>query len=101
MYIGIAYYKLHLPGCRSLKEKRKTIKSMIERIRRRLNAAISETDHHDVWGTAGIGVAVVGTSRTQTEKSLELVMIEIEKYSDIDIVEMKSSIISKESIEEW
>ena len=63
MHVGIVRIELHLPAARSLKDKRQVVRSLKDRIRERVHAAVAEVDHQDLWQRAALGVAVVsGTS---------------------------------------
>jgi uncharacterized protein YlxP (DUF503 family) len=59
MVVGRLEVELHLPGSSSLKEKRFVIRSLVDRLRHRLNVAVSETDHHDLWQRATLGIVTV------------------------------------------
>lgn len=59
MVVGTLEIELHLPGATSLKEKRMVIRSLIDRLRRRFNVAVSEVDHHDLWQRATLGIVTV------------------------------------------
>ncbi len=68
--------ELHLPQCRSLKEKRAVVKSMTDGARKRFAVAASETDHQDTWQRAQVGFACVsGSSAHATE-----VIDEVERF---------------------
>lgn len=69
MYIVYGYAELFLPYCSSLKEKRKIIKSIIDRIRKRFDISICEVEHHDLWQRSIIGFSAV------THKNAELELI--------------------------
>jgi hypothetical protein len=71
MAVGILAFELHLPGARSLKEKRKVIKSLMDRLQSRYRVSVAETDHHDLHQRAEIGVALVGTRAHEVERMLE------------------------------
>jgi uncharacterized protein YlxP (DUF503 family) len=51
---------LHLPDNGSLKGKRKEVVSLKSQLHRRFGAAVSETDHHDLWQRATLTAALVG-----------------------------------------
>jgi hypothetical protein len=53
---------VHLPGCRSLKEKRSVLRPILEKLQRRFGVSAAEVDHQDLWQRAGLGVAVVSGS---------------------------------------
>ena len=63
MIIGTCKIKLHLPYSHSLKGKRRTIKSLLERVRARLNVSIAEIDNQDKWQLATLGVACVSNDK--------------------------------------
>jgi uncharacterized protein YlxP (DUF503 family) len=67
---------LHLPECRSLKAKRSVLKSILESARRRFAVAVAETDHHDKWQRAEIGVAAIGSTPAQVVDVID----EVERY---------------------
>ncbi len=58
--IGLMVFRIH--DCRSLKGKRKVVKSMIARLRNQFNASIAEVGANDVYQRAEIGFAFVGNS---------------------------------------
>lgn len=59
MVVGIAVCELHLPESRSLKDKRRVVKSLVERIHQRYRVSIAETDFHDLLQRSEIAIAVV------------------------------------------
>ncbi len=71
MAISVSIFELHLPEARSLKQKRKVIKSLIERIHRRFRVSIAETDHHDLHQRAEISIAAVARSRHDSRRLMD------------------------------
>ncbi len=71
MVVGISVLELHLPQARSLKDKRRVVKSLIERLHARHRVSIAETAFHDLHQRAEIGIALVATSESEVEKLLE------------------------------
>ena len=64
MTIGLLQMDFRIPGSRSLKDKRRVIKSLKQVMRNRYNCSVAETDFQDTWGRARIVVCVVsGDSR--------------------------------------
>jgi hypothetical protein len=70
MRVGVIRLELRLPGARSLKEKRRPLRSLIEQIRNRFHCAVAEVDHQDTWQRAAVGIAVVAAD----EKGLRTVL---------------------------
>ena len=61
MLVSGCSWDLSLPECRSLKDKRRVVKSLKDRIRGRFNVSVAETAHQDVWTRAQLSVALVTT----------------------------------------
>jgi len=73
VYAGIVRIELHLPGSTSLKDKRSIVRSLKDRIRDRVHAAVAEVDHQDLWQRAALGVAVVSGESHQVTEMLDTV----------------------------
>ena len=71
MVIAVGSWDLSLPECRSLKEKRRVVKSLKERLQHRYRVSVAETRHHDVWTRAELTVAVVTTDRGHADSILD------------------------------
>ena len=59
-FVCLLEIHLHFPDNGSLKGKRKEIVSLKAQLQRRFGAAVSETDHHDLWQRATLSAALVG-----------------------------------------
>jgi uncharacterized protein YlxP (DUF503 family) len=77
-------FELHIPGSRSLKEKRAALRPVIEGLRRKLSVSVSEVDHHDSWQRAAVGVALVAPNAGRLEALVE----SIKRYFD-DLIEVE------------
>ncbi|HUH12011.1 MAG TPA: DUF503 domain-containing protein [Longimicrobiales bacterium] len=73
MVIGVVSWELEVVGAQSLKEKRRVIKSLKDRLRNRFNVSVAETAHQDLWQRAEITAAVVAGDRAQADRLLEQV----------------------------
>ncbi len=67
--VGVGRWVLHLPGCASLKAKRRIVRGLRDRLRARYRVSAAETDFQDKWQKAEICAAVV-TSKRSTAESL-------------------------------
>ncbi len=70
MIVGLITWELHLDACHSLKEKRRIVKSLKDRLHQRFNVSAAETDHQDVWQRAEVSACVVSTDRRHAEQVL-------------------------------
>ncbi len=67
--VGISSFELHLPESRSLKDKRRVVKSLVERIHQRYRVSIAETDFHDLHQRAEISLAAVANGEGELEEA--------------------------------
>ena len=71
MVVGVIGWDLEVPACQSLKEKRRVVKSLKDRLHDRFNVSVAETAHHDVWQRTELTAAVVATDRRHADSVLE------------------------------
>lgn len=71
MVVGVSIFELHIPEARSLKQKRKVIKSLVERIHRRFRVSIAETDHHDLHQRAEVSIAAIARSPADGQRLMD------------------------------
>ncbi|MDX2121896.1 MAG: DUF503 domain-containing protein [Gemmatimonadota bacterium] len=67
---AIQSWDLHLEGCHSLKDKRAILQSLKAELRKKLNVAVAEVQHQDLWQRAGIACATVGSDRRVVDETL-------------------------------
>jgi len=68
--IAVVTWDLHLNGCASLKDKRRILKSLKDRLHQQFNVSVAETAHHDRWQRAELSCCVVATDRRHAERVL-------------------------------
>ncbi|MCP3960565.1 MAG: DUF503 domain-containing protein [bacterium] len=71
MVVGVSVFELHLPGSRSLKQKRKVVKGLVDRIHRRFRVSIAETGHQDLHQRAEISIAAVARSPSEGQRLMD------------------------------
>ena len=93
MNVGILQVALLVRSAHSLKEKRRVVKSLKERLRQAFNVSIAEVGSQDVWQSADLGVAAVGTDAKFVNQVLSQVMNRIEAERDVEIVDSQMEIL--------
>ncbi len=78
MVIVLMVVDFHLPGCRSLKEKRHRLTRIRDRFGKNSNVAVCESDYHDEHRQAQWSFVTVGIDR----KKVDQTMVEIELFLD-------------------
>lgn len=80
MSVGLLTIYLQIPGCLSLKEKRRRMKPLLARLHKEFNISIAELDHNDRWQEAIVGCALVSNSEVYTRRALQTIPPWIEKH---------------------
>jgi hypothetical protein len=76
--VGLLRVHLHLPGLHSLKEKRMVLRRLKDRLKK-LNVAVAETDHQDLWQRAELAIVAVSNEAARVDQMLASVEQEIER----------------------
>ena len=71
MLVSGCSWDLSLPECRSLKDKRRVVKSLKDRIRARFNVSVAETACQDTWTRAQLSVVLVTTDGAFADSVLD------------------------------
>ncbi len=59
MVVAVLKINLSIPQANSLKDKRRVIKGVKDRLRNRFNVSVAEIGDQDIWRSAKLGVAVI------------------------------------------
>ncbi len=70
MVVAVVTWELHLSDCLSLKDKRRIMKSLKDRLHNRFNVSVAETDYQDLWQRAELSCCVVATDKRHAESVL-------------------------------
>ncbi len=94
MIVGICSVELNMDGILSLKEKRRIIKSIIDKTKSRFNVAIAEVDYHDFWQRAKIGFCVVGNSSNVLDSYMKKVLLYIDNLNLAEMISQEIEFIN-------
>ncbi len=70
MHVGVCIINLRILESRSLKDKRRVIKSVIDRVKNRFNVSIAEVGLQNAYQSAVIGVVSVSSDQHHLNKVL-------------------------------
>ncbi len=73
MIIGACQLTFQLYASDSLKEKRRVVRSIVDRTRARFNVAVAEVADQDVWGSCVIGITCVSTDTRHANSIIDKV----------------------------
>jgi uncharacterized protein len=84
--------ELRLPFASSLKEKRQTLRSLKDRLRRK-NVSVVESDHQDSWRRATVELALAAVSRGAAEEKREEIRRALLNYDELVVVEWREEFV--------
>ena len=93
MIIGSLWINLHIPGVRSLKAKRRVIKSLKDRLKSQYNISVAEVGGLDVWQRSEIGIVHVGNDSNRIQRILSTIMDRIRLETGVLVIDYHSEII--------
>jgi uncharacterized protein YlxP (DUF503 family) len=80
--------ELHLPACRSLKEKRAVVKPILEGARRRFQVAAAEVGYQDKWQRAQLGFAAVAEAPSHVRSVLDAVERFVWSFPEVEVIDV-------------
>ena len=86
MIIGFLSLDIHLPYSHSLKEKRKRLLSLKDRLKNKYNVAFSEYDYQDKWQRSKIGIVTLNNQKIVVEKTFQKIILDTEENIDGEIL---------------
>jgi len=84
--------ELELPFSSSLKDKRQTLRSVKDRLRRK-NVSVVESDHQDFWQRATMEIALAAVSRRAAEEKREELRRALLKYEELSILDWREEFV--------
>lgn len=87
MVIGLCIVELLIGEAGSLKDKRRILKSMMDRVKAHYNVSIAEIDNHDIWQRSTVAFACVANERKHTFQVLNSVVKFFEKQGEYEILD--------------
>ncbi len=90
MMIGLLEIDLFAEEFHSLKEKRRLLSSLKERLKHKFNIAVAESDYQDLWQKAQLSVVTIGPNRAVLESVFQQIEDFIYQNYAVEISRMKA-----------
>ena len=85
MIVGSLELHLRIDGAFSLKEKRRVLRSILDKARNDFHVAASEVADHDLWNSAVLGFACVSNDAAHAESVLSSLVDMVEGRPDVEV----------------
>jgi uncharacterized protein YlxP (DUF503 family) len=96
-FVCLLQIHLFFPESGSLKTKRKDLVALKAQLQRRFGAAVSETDHHELWQRATLSAALVGPEARSVDRAASM----LERYVESrfpDGVRVERALVSADEV---
>ncbi|MEW6276292.1 MAG: DUF503 domain-containing protein [Bacillota bacterium] len=92
MVTGVLTVELFFDGVTSLKDKRKVLKSILDKVRARFNVSVAEVDRQDAWQFSVIGVAFISNEKSHVYQTLAAVARFIEGVRQAEVINVSTEV---------
>ncbi len=92
MKVGTCILEIYIKNARTLKDKRRILKSLIDRIKNKYNVSVAETNYNNNHKLAEISIAIVANEKIFIEKSFNKIKDFISLNPDVYISESEVEI---------
>ena len=94
MVVGLVHITLRIEGCRSLKEKRRIVKTVIHRLQNEFNISAAEVGANDIHQRAEIGVAAVGNDREHINSKIDKLFNFVDDMGLAEVIDTQMEILN-------
>lgn len=87
MIIGLLTLEIYLPYSHSLKEKRKTLNRIKDRLKKKFNIAFAELEYQNKWQRSKIGLVTINAQKRMIENMFHAIIRDIEEIIEGEILQ--------------
>ena len=87
MKVGVLRLQVSVFDAMTLKDKRRVIKSLKDRLGNKFNVSVAEVDHNDSVRTSVLGVAMVANDRRFVESALSGIVDFVRKVPQLSLID--------------
>lgn len=92
MVVGVCTIMLHIPESQSLKDKRRVLRSLKDKLRQEFNLSVAEVGDHDLWQRAELGLAAVANEGSFADQVLAKAVDMIRGRDDVELLDYHTEI---------
>ncbi|UCG92430.1 MAG: DUF503 domain-containing protein [candidate division WOR-3 bacterium] len=92
-FIGRCEFDLHIENCRSLKDKRRVVSSLKEKLRNRYNVSVCEYGDLSLWQRTQLGVVMCGNDQTDLDSRMKALLSYLNKIHSVSLLDYSFQII--------
>jgi len=93
MEVGVLQFTLRMRSSRSLKDKRRIVRSIKDRLRSRHNVSVAEVDDLDVWQTGTLGLTTCGNDSKRIVAELQKIVDQLRMHPEAELLDHQIDIL--------
>jgi hypothetical protein len=93
MYVGVMQVELRLHGPTNLKEKRRIVKSLKDRLRHHFEVAVAEVGPLEAYTESVLGIALVSNEGRHARQRCQAVLDFLERVPDAEVLDHQVEVL--------
>ncbi len=93
MILGILQFDLHIHDAESLKDKRRVVLSVKDRLHREHMVAVAEVAHQETLNLARLGLAMVGSDGKHVGQTLDRIVAKLRAIPDAELGDVSRQVL--------
>lgn len=100
MILGILQFDLHIHDAMSLKDKRKVVLTVKDRLHREHMVAVAEVAHQETRNLARMGLAMVGSDGRHVGQTLDRIVAKLRQLTDAELGDVSRQVVEASQIDD-
>jgi uncharacterized protein YlxP (DUF503 family) len=92
-FVGQCDLDLHVENCQSLKEKRRIIKSLKEKLKNRYNISICEFGDLSLWQRVQLGIVICSNDKSLIDSTMKTIINHVDRIPAVSLLNFDLRII--------
>jgi len=93
MKVAILQFSMQIPSSFSLKDKRRVVNALKEKIRSKFNVSIAEIEDQDQWDVATFGVAMAGSDVAYINGAMDKLLLALDSWPEAELMDHQLEIL--------
>lgn len=98
MVVAVLQFEVLVRGSESLKDKRRVVKSLKDRLHREHLVSIAEVAQHDMLNSAVLGLALVGSDGKHVGEQLDGICAKLRQMHDAEVASISREVLHASQI---
>ena len=87
LVVGVLQVQLRVRASHSLKEKRRVVRGIKDRMSSRYNVSVAEVDDQDLWQSIVLGFAMAGSDGRRVRTELDEIVSHLRVHPEAELIE--------------